>query len=232
MVGGYPTCTRVIIHMRLVVISDTHMHHDNIFVPEGDVLIHCGDFGVFGNGEEVGEACQWFRRQPHKRKICIAGNHDLIAEEDPLFMEDTLGSEVDYLFGSGTTVDGLYFWGSPIQPEFRDWGFNRDRKFRMDYWNNTPPAGIDVMITHCPPRGILDRNFRNELVGDKHLRRNVLERLRPKLHTFGHIHESRGGRTVEGIQFINASMVNLNLQPVFGAWVLDYERDGFTLISK
>jgi predicted phosphodiesterase len=30
--------------MRLVIVSDTHQQHRKIRLPDGDVLIHCGDF--------------------------------------------------------------------------------------------------------------------------------------------------------------------------------------------
>ena len=54
---------------------------------------------------------------------------------------------------------------------------------------------IDIMLTHGPPRGILDKTDRGEEVGCDHLLRAVM-RCKPRLHCFGHIHESWGaGRT-------------------------------------
>lgn len=50
---------------------------------------------------------------------------------------------------------------------------------------------IDIMLTHGPPQGILDTTNTGESVGCEHLRRAV-ERCRPLLHCFGHIHESWG----------------------------------------
>jgi len=227
--------------MRIVALSDTHMHHDSVFIPDGDVVVHCGDFGSFGDGIEVGEALQWFRRLPHERKLCIPGNHDLVAEDDPVFMQDILGPEVDYLVEKTVEIDGFKFWGSPIQPEFRDWAFNRSKKFRLTYWDENLPNDTDILLTHCPPRNILDANWRGEHVGDKHLRRNVLERVKPLLHVFGHIHESRGCCTVQqedpsdlysGVSFINACVVDQNLHPVHSCWVVDVDKNGVTLVSK
>lgn len=35
--------------IRFVVLSDTHMSHDNIKeIPDGDFLLHCGDFTNYG----------------------------------------------------------------------------------------------------------------------------------------------------------------------------------------
>ncbi len=64
----------------------------------------------------------------------------------------------------------------------------------------------DVLITHGPPHGILDRTFRGEQAGCADLR-DALRRVRPKLHVFGHIHEGYGQTTDPefGTIFINAS---------------------------
>ena len=47
------------------------------------------------------------------------------------------------------------------------------------------------MMTHGPPKNILDETNGNEHVGCDHLLRAV-ERCRPRLHCFGHIHEGWG----------------------------------------
>jgi predicted phosphodiesterase len=38
--------------VRVVVMSDTHNHANNLIVPPGDILIHCGDFTDNGKKEE------------------------------------------------------------------------------------------------------------------------------------------------------------------------------------
>lgn len=48
------------------------------------------------------------------------------------------------------------------------------------------------MLTHGPPKNILDKTaFGEQHVGCPHLRRAV-ERCKPKVHCFGHIHEGWG----------------------------------------
>lgn len=96
-------------------------------------------------------------------------------------------------------------YASAYQPEFWNWAFGyprsvdrfnihagSDRGAETQAENPVPDAGIDIMITHGPPLGILDRTSRGEDVGCKHLRRAV-ERCKPRLHVFGHIHEAAGG---------------------------------------
>ena len=46
-------------------------------IPEGDVLIHAGDFTRCGHLQEVKEFNTWLGTLPHKHKIVIAGNHEL-----------------------------------------------------------------------------------------------------------------------------------------------------------
>ena len=208
------------------------MMHKGVDVPDGDVLIHTGDFCSAGEYWEMAEALTWFRNLPHARKICVAGNHDFVAEEDPVFVQDVLGKDVDYLAGTGVDIEGKKFWGSPIQPEFHGWAFNRSRQYRRDYWDTVMPDNIDVLLTHCPPRGILDANMRGERVGDKHLFRNVTTRVKPKLHVFGHIHEARGAKAVGGTAFVNATLVNLAYQRVYECWVFDWTEEGLILVSK
>jgi Icc-related predicted phosphoesterase len=207
------------------------MWHDAIKIPDGDVILHTGDFGVSGEEKELVEALTWFRRLPHEHKICIAGNHDRHAEANLLFMQHTLGTAAHNLHGSGVEIDGVKFWGSPIQPEFRDWAFNRSKQYRSTYWDKHLPTETDILLTHCPPRNILDENYNGEKVGCKHIARNVQERVKPHLHVFGHIHEARGCKIVDDVHYVNASVVNLSMNPVHKPWVLDYNEGEITLID-
>jgi len=65
--------------IRFVCISDTHSltSHLKRTIPEGDVLIHAGDFTRCGHLQEVKEFNTWLGTLPHKHKIVIAGNHEL-----------------------------------------------------------------------------------------------------------------------------------------------------------
>jgi len=69
--------------MRLVCLSDTHGEQDRFKVPEGDVLVHAGDFSGIGTEREVHKFARWLKRLPHRWKIVIAGNHDRFFEKQP-----------------------------------------------------------------------------------------------------------------------------------------------------
>lgn len=107
-------------------------------------------------------------------------------------------------------------YASPYTPEFRDWGFayprSVDRFNPSDNDKESPDApvprykradlaarddgGVTIMVTHGPPKGVLDLTTRSEKVGCEHLMRAV-ERCRPLLHCFGHIHEGWGSEIRE-----------------------------------
>lgn len=109
----------------------------------------------------------------------------------------------------------LRVWASPYQPEFCDFAFPYQR--HEDRYNPshqcspeaTPIAekpvpdwnesGVDVVMTHGPPMGVLDEVRNGDHVGCEHLLR-AMRRCRPKLHCFGHIHEGWGAQKVEWVE--------------------------------
>ncbi len=188
--------------IRLVLISDTHGFHD-IDVPEGDVLIHAGDGCKRGTVDEAREWAEFLRRQPHRHKIVIAGNHDRCFEHD-LGEARPLMHGLDYLQDSGCERAGVRFWGSPWQPWFFDWSFNLQRGPALAAKWALIPDATDVLVTHGPPMGVLDRNLHGDPVGCEELRL-AIRRVRPRVHVFGHIHEGYGTAVVDRTLFVNAS---------------------------
>jgi len=104
--------------MRLVCISDTHSLHHNLDgqLPDGDVLIHAGDFCGQNSIISADAFLDWFADQPHKYKVFIAGNHDGPFEKTPDWVKDVL-SEINpplfYLQDSGIEIEGVKFFGEP-----------------------------------------------------------------------------------------------------------------------
>jgi len=208
---------------RLVLLSDTHCAHARITVPEGDVLVHAGDFCSRGKESEVRAFARWFTAQPHPHKVVIAGNHDRCLELD-LGLGERLFEGAVYLLDREASVAGLRFYGSPWQPEFLSWAFNLPRGEPLRAMWAKIPVGVDVLLTHGPPFGVLDRTVRGDLVGCEELRVAV-DRVAPRVHAFGHIHEARGavleGRTL----FVNASTCTVGYQPTNPPFVIDLPED-------
>jgi predicted phosphodiesterase len=205
--------------VRLVLLSDTHRFHDRIEVPAGDVLVHAGDFCSRGSAEEARAFAAFFRAQPHPHKVVIAGNHDVCIEKCPELATE-LFAGATYLFESAATVAGLRFWGAPWQPWFLDWAFNLPRGEALRAKWALIPAGVDVLLTHGPPSGILDRTFSGDGAGCEELRRAVA-RVRPRVHAFGHIHEGYGSERHDGTLFVNASSCTVGYEPTNRAVVVD-----------
>jgi len=194
--------------MKIICISDSHSQHQDLILPSGDILLHAGDISTKGKEHEVDAFLQWFTVQPHQYKIFIAGNHDFYFETTlSKTIEDKIPENIIYLNDSGCTIAGLHIWGSPVQPTFFDWAFNRDRGEDIQKHWNLIPHNTDILITHGPPYGILDKTIRNQHVGCEALI-NTVRDVVPKLHVFGHIHEDYGKITEGQTTFINASVLD------------------------
>jgi hypothetical protein len=89
--------------LRIVCISDTHNTRPTL--PAGDLLIHAGDLTENGSFDEVQAELKWLSDQPHQYKILIAGNHDV------LFDEDFLAKHPERRYGQSKTKEDLD-WGS------------------------------------------------------------------------------------------------------------------------
>ena len=210
--------------MRIVCISDTHGMHDSVVVPEGDVLIHAGDLTSRGTARQIRACGEWLAALPHRHKVVIAGNHDFLFESELARARELIESPgLTYLHDSGVEIEGVHFWGSPWQPWFHDWAFNLERgEALVEVWAKIPSA-TDVLITHGPPFGVLDRVARGgHSVGCEALAER-LQGLEVKLHVFGHIHEDYGVQLgADGRVAINASIATLSYTPTQAPVVVDW----------
>ena len=209
--------------MRIVCISDTHERHDEIALPEGDLLICAGDVTANGNLASLEQFARWMQKQPHPHKILIAGNHDFCFEakvDRGEFVMRTSAPDVHYLQDSGVQVAGMRVWGSPWQPRFFDWAFNLDRGPQLAEKWALIPADTQILVTHGPPFGTLDLTPRGQRVGCEALAAR-LEELRVRLHIFGHIHHSYGLVEREQRISVNASICDEGYAPVHAPIVVE-----------
>lgn len=213
--------------MKLVLISDTHTMHEDVYLPPGDILIHAGDFTNRGSKSNVDDFFGWLERRSkeYAHIIFIAGNHDMSFEFKPDWFDDTINSlpsNVHYLEDSEIIIGSIKFYGSPWQPEFHNWAFNLPRgKELADKWAMIP-NDTDVLITHGPPLYLLDYTIRDGFnVGCKDLYERVLK-VKPKLHVFGHIHEGYGVTRHFDTEFVNASVNTALYNPINPPILVDY----------
>jgi Icc-related predicted phosphoesterase len=210
--------------LRFVCISDTHNQHESIQVPDGDVIVHCGDFSNHGSLEETARFARWFSSLPHRHKILVPGNHDMIMDRgyykaywndwshvkqstDEAFalFED---KGVHVLVDESVTLGGVKVYGCPQVVCYASWqtAFNSPPDKISPYWKNIPDD-VDVLLTHSPPAGILDREPFGESAGCPLLLEAMQKRLKPAYHVFGHIHSDWGAKRVGDTCFVNAASV-------------------------
>lgn len=189
--------------MRIVAISDTHCCHNEVSVPDGDVFVHAGDFLSFGEEAEFRNFAAWLGMLPHQNKIVVAGNHDRFVARYPIDARVAItDAGAVYLEDEQVTIDEKTFYGSPWTPEFMNWAFMLARGDEIKQKWDRIPDSPDVLITHGPPRSIMDHGL-----GCEELLNRVF-RVCPKIHIFGHIHECYGIQDIKGIRFINASIMD------------------------
>lgn len=218
--------------MRLVIISDTHGKTYGSFgkyeIPDGDVLIHCGDACIKGTEKELVSFRKWFNSFPHKNKIFCAGNHDFICQDRPKDIIKDIMEPSIYLQDEEIIIDGIKFYGSPWQPEFFNWAFNMPRDELHSIWELIPDD-VNVLITHGPPKGIADET-RDMIdptkfvhVGCSALMKEIFSgRLNSlKVHCFGHIHSGYGTYVNNGIKFVNAASCNEKYLPKNSPIIVD-----------
>lgn len=182
--------------MKIWHISDTHGYHDLLEIPKVNMVIHSGDasnqrlphLNIF----EYMKFLKWFGSLNIKYKIIIAGNHDSSIESGSITIEDFTDKGIIYLENTLVNIKGIKIWGSPYTPNFGNWSFMKNRSKLDKVWKQIP-IDIDIVVTHTPPKGILDisenRDHTIEYCGCNALKKNMI-RIEPKLHLFGHIHNS------------------------------------------
>jgi Icc-related predicted phosphoesterase len=134
----------------------------------------------------------------------------------------TFRNKIIYLQDRAIELNGVKFYGSPWQPEFCNWAFNlsRDTGELGDKWAMIP-EDTDVLITHGPPMGILDKCDHGKRVGCEELFNEVTHRVKPKIHVFGHIHEEYGTHKTDDTLFVNASTCTVMYEPTNPPIVVD-----------
>lgn len=108
---------------------------------------------------------------------------------------------------------GLKIYGTPWQPEFCKWAFNVPRgESCLEKWDQIP-ADIDLLISHTPPLGHGDLCCSGVRAGCVELLSTVQQRVKPKYHVFGHVHEGYGITSDGKIIYVNASTCDINYLP-------------------
>lgn len=200
--------------LKITFISDTHgLHHKLEISDDTDILIHAGDFTNDGKG--VQNFASWFVKQKARHKVIISGNHDVFMDPNyepanvTSIREDLLktfkNNGIVYLEDSSTEIEGIKIYGTPWTALYTHKAFQIVEEQLNEKFRNIPD-GLDVLISHSPPKGILDGPAN---AGSQSLA-NIVREKKPRIHVFGHIHaghlQMKDQSEKNGTYFMNAAI--------------------------
>lgn len=202
--------------MKICVISDTHGQHELLELPPADVIIHSGDFSATGSHKDHYNFSKWFGSLPYKHKLVTPGNHDRYSAEQTAISKQLFKDHgCELLIDQQYEIDGKKFYLAPWTPRYGRWYWMRDRGDSIKKLWDIIPEGLDVLVTHGPPWGILDYSVYDHVhCGCEELMRAIVDK-KPKFHVFGHIHFYGGMQeTIGDTTYVNAALCNEEYKPV------------------
>lgn len=188
--------------MDIAVVGDTHGCHRLLDMKPGNMLIHTGDITGHGLEHEVLDFLDWITWQPFEYKIFIGGSHDLYLKNNKELTRALIPDGVTYLENNSVEIDGLKIFGTPASLFQRGMAFSYHAGYDIERIWSIIPEDTDILVSHMPPRGILDNQ-----AGCPQLLEKV-DGIRPKLHLFGHVHEGYGIYNGGGTVYCNAAVID------------------------
>ena len=212
--------------MQIMATSDLHGNLEGIDPSGVDVVVLAGDIAPLrGRGVwHINEQKKWINKKfrewtssyPDTRFVIIPGNHDFYPIAHILFK----GRDIDWKFDfspnvhflgdEGTEIDGVKFYGTPWVPIISySWAFEGEHDTLVD-WFSKIPSGLDVLVTHSPPRipgSDVDRSIQtnSEHFGSHELAEAIIEKC-PRYVFCGHIHTGFHG----GVDFGSSRIYNVS----------------------
>jgi hypothetical protein len=196
--------------LRFVIVSDTHERHRLVVVPEGDVLLYCGDIlmssslPVQRRGERIlRDFNEWLEGLPCHEKVVIGGNHDTALER--------LGEDGQKLLSAALLLQDssvvLPKAGMKVYGHAYSEGASHNRAWQDPLVKfSSCPDDVDVIITHGLSCAIEEE---------------VLAHTRPRLWASGHYHHLHGVVEKDGTIFANGAILNGRYEPVQPPVVVD-----------
>lgn len=140
-------------------------------------------------------------------KFLLVGTTIFFCEGNELEIKNQCKQKgIIYLKDEAFELDGINFWGSPHVPYCDGWAFAKNVDNISEYWKLIP-QNVNVLLTHTPPSrvGLLSKLPDGRDLGCPHLKQ-IVNKIKPAYHIFGHIHVGNGVLRTESTYFINCSI--------------------------
>jgi len=177
--------------MKLLLFSDLHSDlraaAELVKLSDGvDAVVGAGDFCNARRGlEEIIRALSKIQ----KPTVLVPGNAE---SDDELQHACRTWTRAHVLHGRQQTIAGVVFYGIgggiPVTP-FGSWSYDFSEAQALKLLENCPSR--EVLVSHSPPRGVLDRSADGRSLGSTALRETINTK-KPNLVVCGHIHASAG----------------------------------------
>jgi Icc-related predicted phosphoesterase len=195
--------------MRICAFSDMHGQYD-FKVEPCDIVLICGDILQLKIQKYTQDSEEWIRtffipwcnNLPCDKVIFIAGNHDFYFERHPDRIKRILEGQdkIVYLDCETYEYKGKTIYGTPWCKPFYNWAFMEETTKSDERYKDV--QHMDILMTHDAPYGVSDILLQKDCwwadgthIGNLALR-NLLDRTKPSLHVFGHLHSCNHLRTM------------------------------------
>ena len=184
--------------------------------------------------KEIYDFNEWIGKLPHKYKIIIGGNHEILFNWFTIYEIQKVFTNAIYLQDSEINIYGINFYGIPWTNS-RNMAFSLSNDKESKYVFKNIPNNTNILITHSPPLNIFDlasrgsKNIQNKICnicnekhdgyghwGSKELldivccsndnSKNKNSQNNIVAHLFGHVHDSIGWTVQNNVLFINSAM--------------------------
>jgi Icc-related predicted phosphoesterase len=186
--------------INMLVCSDLHASEDAAKMiqtmaasKEYDLLVVCGDFTTFGSVDFVKD---FLKGVKDTKVLAVPGNCDI--PETVKVLEKVHASVHD----RRVQFAGWEFFGfGGAVPTHKGMPFEMpEEKIVSSLRRNASPGA--VMVTHMPAYGMNDRGRSGKSTGSLGILK-VAQECKPKLALSGHMHESRGMESSDGVVYVN-----------------------------
>ena len=212
--------------MRIMATSDLHGNLEGGNPTGAEVVVLAGDIAPLrGRGVwHINDQKKWINKRfrdwtasyPDMQFVVIPGNHDFYPIAHVLFKVMGIdwgfgfSSNVHFLGDRGAEIGGVKFYGTPWVPIISySWAFEGEHDTLVN-WYSKIPSGVDVLVTHSPPRihgSDVDRSLQtdSEHFGSSELAEAIAEKC-PRFVFCGHIHTGQHG----GVDFESSRIYNVS----------------------